>query len=229
MRIASVLGGLLVASALSVPAWGVATINSSNRSVTAEAGGIPNSQVAVPVDGQFNAAVIQNDGSPNLDNRASASQQSDIEPLLFDAVGAGEVHGNGEVNVHANSFFEVFFDLATPHAYSLSGLLDTGVDGGLSAAMFLLEPVGGPPIALFLAADNSAAANITGNGVLDPGSYHLRVDGDTLGDIGFADAFFQFEATVTLRELDGAIPEPITPVLAAMGLAALSLRVTRRR
>jgi hypothetical protein len=110
------------------------------------------------------------------------------------------------------------------------GTLSAVLDGGHATAFFSLT---GPSTNVtFIASELGSPTAITGSGTLGPGGYILLVSAQTVGDVAAGDQTDRanFDFSVTLRETPGgAVPEPVTPVLAAMGLGVIGLRAVRRR
>jgi hypothetical protein len=128
--------------------------------------------------------------------------------------------------IHATSFFDVFFDLASPHGYSLGGDLAASSDGGYAWAGLSLT---GPTSMSFLATPFVQSTLLSASGVLPAGSYRLVVQAvmDNGGDFqqGAAmggDSAFNFEFQLTPR--DTPVPEPVSGTLLLVGLALLARR-----
>jgi hypothetical protein len=227
----SVLGGAMLLAISAVPALGVATVSVSDQSVSVDIGGIVVDAQAAVAPGPFNGSAA---GSLQGDHvvEGTATQTSDVQPLLFSGVGEAFGQTDGVAEVGASSIYQMNFGLTQDHAYALDGTLTALLDGGHATAFFSLT---GPSTNVtFIASELGSPTAIAGNGTLGPGNYILLVSAQTVGDLGGGNAFDRanFDFSVTLREIDtpvGAIPEPITPALAAMGLTALSLRAARRQ
>jgi hypothetical protein len=221
--------GAVVLGLSASPLFGVATVSTSNQSVSVDLqGSVVDSQAAV-APGPFNGSASGMLGGDHVNN-VSATQTSDVQPLLFSGVGEAFGETDGTADIGASSIYQMNFSLTQDHAYALDGTLTALLDGGHATAFFSLT---GPSTNItFLASEIVSPTAITGNGTLGPGSYNLLVSAQTVGDLNGGNQFDRanFDFSVTLRELDGgAIPEPVTPVLAALGLGALGLRATRRR
>jgi hypothetical protein len=169
--------------------------------------------------GAFADSVLANLG----DEDVSADQTSNIQS-------AGSFSGAGNANVgfsvqefelvSAMSFFDVFFDITTPHAYSLAGTLSANADGGRALGAFGLDG----PTPLSFAAFGFGTTPLTSNGVLAPGSYHLTVaalfdHGTSVEPDAFMGGSASFDFDFRIRELQQT-PEPATVFLVALGMAA---------
>ncbi|MCC6163322.1 MAG: hypothetical protein IT182_08235 [Acidobacteria bacterium] len=125
------------------------------------------------------------------------------------------------LDVSASSFFDVFFDLATPHVYSLAGTLQASDDGGFARARVSLT---GPTSLSFLAIGVNPNVALSGSGVLAPGTYRLVVEaamdngGDTqIGAYMGGNAGFNFDFQLT--DPSHPVPEPTVTLLLFGGCA----------
>ena len=164
------------------------------------------------------------------DEPTTADQDSNIN------VAGGSFSGNGtssigfsvleDEDVSALSFFDVFFDLATPHSFSLTGELNSFVDGGQGLAVFSLT---GASNVVFQAL-NSGPVDLASSGTLAAGSYHLVVSslmdrGPTFESGSFMGGNSSFRFALNLQEQGGpGVPEPGTLALLVMGLAIAGIR-----
>ncbi len=167
-------------------------------------------------------------GSPGSPIPVSSDQTSDIQ------VGTGLFSGSGNTTVgfsfliadavHADSSFDVFFDIAVDHTYILGGTLTASVDGGLGESRFqLLGPTG-----IDLSITNFGPdVDLTSSGLLTAGNYHLRVfstvnPGTTqLG--GYMGGTTDYDFNFAIQAVTSA-PEPTTLALLALGVAVISYR-----
>ena len=153
---------------------------------------------------------------------------------------AGAFSGKGSANVgysvlasqgiYARSIFDAYFDLPSPHSYTLAGSLAANDDGGFARARLgLTGPVGFSFVAVGTAPDSAMAAS----GVLPAGAYHLIVeaamdnggspqDGAAMG----GQASYEFEFLVTRH--DRTVPEPTVMALLGLGVARGISRRARR-
>lgn len=164
----------------------------------------------------------------------SATQNSNIP------VGGSQISGAGsaaigfsvlaEDGVFAESFFQVFFDLATDHAFTLDGSVDAIVDGGRGEGRVRLS---GPESVDIGVVDFGGPVVIAEGGVLPAGSYELTAfadldPGDQQG--GFMGGTADYDFVLNLRELAQRAPEPATLALLGIGLilvGGLARRGTR--
>jgi PEP-CTERM motif len=178
--------------------------------------------------GPFSDNVTANLGDVDV----SAQQSSNIDAA------AGQFSGNGTATVgfsvlefdevFAGSHYEVFFDLSSPHAYSLTGTLAASIDGGQGIALFLL--IG--PTPLDFAAIDFGTVNLADTGVLAAGFYRLIVSADMgpgpeIDPNSFMGGVATWNFNLELEETTTQVPEPVTLSLLALGLAGVGL--ARRR
>lgn len=175
--------------------------------------------------GVFSDSVLANLG----DEDVAADQSSNIQP------GSGNFSGTGNASVgfsvleveetFAYSFFDVFFDITSPHSYGLTGELAANIDGGQGLGVFGL--VG--PTPLSFAAVDFGTVPLASTGVLAPGSYHLtafaRVDpGAEIDPNSFMGGSSSFDFDFRIQEItNGVVPEPATLGLLAVGLFCVGL------
>lgn len=182
--------------------------------------------------GSFSDSVTQTLGvtSAPPGEQVTAQQNTNIQ------AGTGQFSGNGSGQigfsvidadtVFADSFFDVFFEITLPHSYSLTGSLDTNVDGGLGVANFSLSG----PTTLGFAAVNNGPVSLNSSGLLLPGIYVLKVEarmdnGGSTSPDSFMGGSATFDFNLSLTE---EVPEPATLAIFGLGLAGLGL-IRRRR
>lgn len=168
---------------------------------------------------------------------AVARQKSFVDP------GTGQIAGTGEASIgfslvdadlgYARSSLEVSFDLATPHTYQLTGLLEANTDGGLGVAALSLA---GPTSFAFKKQGWGDGLALNQTGTLAAGSYHLSLyalmqpgcQPDDCSAYSWMGGQSRF--AVDLRV--AAVPEPATYALLLAGLGTLGFvgrRQGRRR
>ena len=184
--------------------------------------------------GLFSDSVSQNlGGTPN--NSAvttTATQNSNIAAAAGLFAGDGTAHidfsAAPATGVFAQSFFDVFFDLTTPHAYALKGFLKTNNDGGLAQALFQLG-IDGAPLLLDLASFNfdnqGKPVDISSSGILAPGTYELfALSQMSDANNGFYGGDAAFNFTLQLTDLGRPLPEPATNALLGLAVCGLMWR-----
>lgn len=174
-------------------------------------------------------------GYPDFTTRelVVASQRSYIDAA------AGIFEGKGQVGMgfslvdadlaFARSSIEVSFDLASAHAFTLTGVLDAYMDGGLGLASVRLAG----PTSFAFEQQGWDALNLAESGTLAPGSYHLSIstliqpqcepaECTAFSWMGGASSFTaSFEVT--------PVPEPATYAMLVAGLGLVGLTARRRR
>ena len=180
------------------------------------------------------AAQIQtnNTGGPFLGDVGvfpdfNAFQGSNIAPLMIMANGTVDLNLSDISQANAESVFDIFFTLNSPHAYTLAGSLSLSLEVGDGESTFSLT---GPGTNLsFANPDTSGTVDIFGGaGVLGPGVYHLVVG--SVIDAGQNDSVFasgSYTSTLQLRPLVVNVPEPAS--LVVWGLLAIGGGAAWRR
>ena len=134
-------------------------------------------------------------------------------------------------DVAASSFFDVFFDLATPHTYSLSGTLQANDDGGFARARLGLT---GPTSLSFIAIGVNPNVAMAASGVLSPGTYRLVVEAamDNGGNAqpgAYMGGNAAFNFNLQLTDRSQQVAEPAMTLLLAAGLGCVTSRRRRHR
>ena len=135
------------------------------------------------------------------------------------------------LDVAASSFFDVFFDLSTPHTYSLTGTLVANDDGGFARARLGLT---GPTSLSFIAIGVNPNVAMSASGVLSPGTYRLVVEaamdnGGNAQDGAYMGGDAAFNFNFQLTDASRPIPEPTMTLLLAAGLGCAAGSRRRRR
>jgi hypothetical protein len=176
--------------------------------------------------GAFSKSISHPIGVPggNLESVA-ASQNSSVDGSAGVFAGSGSASISYSVlasqGVYASSFFDVFFDLAVPHAYVLAGGLTAMDDGGFARARLGLS---GPVSFSFLAIGTDPNTPLSGSGVLPAGSYRLVVEASMDNGGNFQEGAYmggssEFAFQMEVAAQGTPVPEPAMWLLLAIGLA----------
>jgi hypothetical protein len=208
---------IIIIAAVFAPA--VATADpiylSSTRRVYVELGAFgPHREIVAPDDGPFSAAVSLTSG--NLG--ASALQTSILSPEGIFGAGVTRVDGTFSTLPLAHNLLLVNFSLATAHAYSLMAAVAGGSSGGYLAPTGSATNIFTIPV--------RPAADITHEGVLQPGEYEFLIEVTSNADR--PQEGFQVSLQLTPTGL-APTPEPATLILLGSGGALLMARARRRR
>lgn len=165
--------------------------------------------------------------------KAVAEQHSFIEPASDFVAGRGNVGISFSVVdadlAYARSSIDVWFDLSGAHSYSLTGLLEANMDGGLGLASVSLQ---GPTTFAF-DRQGWGSLNLADSGTLAPGSYHLSIftliqpqcEPSECSAYSFMGGSSSFDVALRVT----AVPEPGTCALLLAGLGGLGFAARRQR
>jgi hypothetical protein len=207
---------LLVASITPSAAWASIILGPMNRHVFAQRTG-SSIVISRSTDGLFNESVSV---SVPLGDTIEPSQTSDIDPLALTGLpltGVGDVRVTDsfdpDADILAESFFDVIFDLAAPHTFSLSGELRSEAEGGSPDVRFSLV---GPSINFSRTIGANDIEEFMDSGTLGPGQYRLVASAKMTPGAGNGQFWFDLRLASQIE----AVPEPAS--LAVWGLAAIS-------
>ncbi len=166
------------------------------------------------------AAASQTSTVPNATGTSITSTGSASHSLSIDPSHSG--------SAQATSFFDVFFDLDTPHSFTFTR---TGVDTSTFAAVVVeLKQFDGATYNAIIF--NNGGFSLTDSGVLAAGAYELTAQAFSGDSVAFPPPGYdssgadQYEVSLTVSP----VPEPSGLVLGALGVAGLlSLGLVRRR
>jgi hypothetical protein len=185
--------------------------------------------------GPYSDLVSQFVGSPGNQVQADASMASDANGSSFTGTGVATVGFSAEEldGVFSSVVYSVLFELTSSHSYSISGLLDANVDGGVGIAQFDLSVFLGASI-YNETASSFATQALADSGTLGAGFCALTVTADVNNGGFFQPGAFhagsaEFDFTFTLTEDSTPVPAPASFGLLALGLISAPLLRRRRR
>jgi hypothetical protein len=221
-------------------------VDSATRSVTLTNTPNSNSDSVTTTSGTYTKDLTDSGGSDNSFTQGEASQTTDIEPLVFRGDGHAFVDTSPQSpsGATAESLYQVNFTTDTFYTWTTSGSLTRLVDGGSSVAVAQFHDITHNADLLLKVNGSTSAMDITGTGLIGPGSYFITFSADAFGANtalsagnsfavsssisvagGFADAHAGYE-DVALK-LVPQTPEPAS--LGVLALGALGLLIRRRR
>lgn len=188
-------------------AWGDIILGTVDRHVTAVYQSMSDS-AANPAAGPFSAMV-------GVIGDAFADQTSHLQPLALRGRGEVGMSHFDDDDALAESIFDVVFELAAPHSFTLSGLLESmGEQGDLTASFLFIGPSVNVSHMIAFREDTT----FMNAGTLEPGAYRLVAFAE-MTDVGLGGGLFQFDLQLTPLPQVEPVPEPASIVVWGLAVA----------